>query len=1003
VVTLPLINPMVSPIIVGRDHVLSSLTAAVDDVIAGRGWTVLLAGEAGLGKSRLVAETVAIAEQRGALVLTGQSFQPDYALPYAPFVDLLLSFARRSPDIATWPLTTVAPDLIAHMPELLTAIPGVVAAPSLGVEGDKRRLVAALKRLVTDLAERQPVLIVLEDIHWSDEASLETFLQLTRLSASGVPILLIATFRDNEVGEQLASVLSVLNRERMTTEITLSPLTHADVDSMVAAIGDRYGRLAEGTRATLRQLAEGNPFAVEELLRSAYLTREQQGDLTPETTIPLPRGVAESVRRRVELLSDDTRQTLVVAAVAGRRFDFALLEAVVGCDEFELLGQIKELIAAQLVVEASADQFVFRHALTREAIYSDLLTRERRAIHRKIATALQSLQRDDHDHAITNLAHHWYFAEQWDEAYRTSRLAGERALALYEPRLAVEHLTRALEATRHLRHDAPPTIYRLRGDAYATLGQHDAANADYELARANARANGDQGEEREALLALGALWASHDYERTGAYFRAALDLARQSDDPIALGRSLNRVGNWYANVAQPHEAISYHEEALSLFEQHDDRPDVARTLDLIGMAHYLGADMAASAAAFRRAIALSREVTDPQTLVGSLTMLPLTGGGASDHTIITTNEDVGRARYLIDEAVTIAQQIEWRAGEVFALNSGTILLTHQYPGAAMAMIEQATQIAEEIGHRQWLAYAASARGFLRAAMLDRNEAIRQFEIALDHAEAIGSRFWIPLISAELGLNVLETGDLHRVERVLNKAIAPNASMQTFGERQVWFARAALTLTQKNPARALQIADQLVESAIGRTADSDARLPHISQLRGRALAALGRHDEAMSALRAARAGAEARSILPLIWKIQAEIAAVARKQGHREEADQALIAAWSTIETFAAEITNDDDRATFLRNAVATVPRARRLTARRVARQAFGGLTERERAVATAVVSGGSNKEIAAQLFMSERTAATHISNILSKLDLKSRAQIAVWAKEHGLEGRGDQE
>lgn len=996
--TLPLINPMVSPIVVGRDHILASLSAAVDEMTAGRGRSVLIAGEAGIGKTRLVAESIAIAERHRALIVTGQCFQPDYAVPFAPFTDLLLSFARRSPEIAHSALSNVAPDLVGFMPEIASAVPNVIAAPSLGRESDRRRLAAALKRFIVDLAQRQPLLIVLEDIHWSDEASLEIILQLTRLSTSGMPVLLIATYRDNEINEQLATVLRAINRERLTTEIALSPLTDQEVDTMVAAIGDRYGRLAEGTRAALKDVAEGNPFAVEELLRAAYLNREQHRDLSPSTTIPLPRGVAEAVRHRVELLREETRQTLVVAAVAGRRFDFALLEAVVGCDESELLGQIKELIAAQLVIEAAADQFVFRHALTREAIYSDLLTRERRVIHRRIATALQARHRDDHDHDVVDLAHHWYLAEQWDEAYRASRLAGERATALYEPKLAIEHLSRALEAARHLQHAAAPSIYRLRGDALATLGQHAEANADYELAQANARANGDQAEERETLLALGALWASHDYERSGNHYRAALELARQSNDPIAIGRSLNRIGNWSANIGKPIDAIAYHDEALRLFEEQADRREIANTLDLIGMTHYLGADMTSSATALRRAEDLSRELGNRQTLVTTLSMLPLTRTGVMSRTTFAAAVNVGEAHDRVNEALTIARQIEWRPGEVFALATGTIVNTNRYPGAAIGFAHEASRIAEEIGHRQWIAYSSSIQGCVYGAMLNRDEAIRYLDIALDHAQATGSRFWVPTISAELALTWLDLGDLHRAERLLNQAALLDGAMTTFGEREVWYARAILALVKDNPKRALQIVDRLLETAVKpSTATIEHEFPpYLALARGQILAALDRLDEAMGTLRSAVTAAEARSNLPLHWKSLAELAAVARKLGQRDEAGLSLHTAWSTIDTFAAEIRDEDDRATFLRTVVTMIPRARPLTARRVVQQAFSGLTERERAVAAAVGSGGSNREIAAQLFMSERTAATHVSNILSKLDLKSRAQIAVWAKEHGL-------
>jgi predicted ATPase len=166
----------------------------------------------------------------------------------------------------------------------------------------------------------------------------------------------------------------------------------------------------------------------------------------------VPRSVQDAVKQRADRLSVAAKQAMTLAAVAGRRFDFTLLQQVLHCDEDQLLPLMKELIAAQLVVEESADQFAFRHALIRQAIYSELLARERRSLHATIAQALESLSaspslREAH---LSDMAYHCYEAGAWARALEYEQRAGERALALYAPRAAIEHLTHAVEAAHHL-------------------------------------------------------------------------------------------------------------------------------------------------------------------------------------------------------------------------------------------------------------------------------------------------------------------------------------------------------------------------------------------------------------------------------------------------------------------------------------------------------------------------------------------------------------------------
>ena len=225
---------------------------------------------------------------------------------------------------------------------------------------------------------------------------------------------------------------------------------------------------------SLYTLTEGNPFFIEEILKSLIAGGElvfTDGRWVgrPANELHIPRNIQDAVQQRIVRLSEAAREILTIASVAGQRFDFALLQQLTHHDESQLLALMKELIAAQLVIEESADQFAFRHALTQQAIYTQLLVREsRRTIHHQIADTLESLYATNLEPNLEDLAYHYYKAEVWDKALTYGQLAGDKAQALYSPRAAIEQYSQALHAAQRLTISPPSALYRKRGQAYET-------------------------------------------------------------------------------------------------------------------------------------------------------------------------------------------------------------------------------------------------------------------------------------------------------------------------------------------------------------------------------------------------------------------------------------------------------------------------------------------------------------------------------------------------------
>jgi len=1005
--TAPFELSLICPVVVGREQQLRTLDRLIDQTSRGHGHSTLITGEAGVGKSRLVAETIRRVRLHwrqdvspDPLVLQGRCFEPDRALPYAPLRDLLRMCLAADPrdDIAHafGPLTT---PLVGLLPELLQALPQRAPLPALDPEQERQRIIQAFIQFVTQRAARQPLLVVVEDLHWSDEASLDALLTLARRVASQ-PILLLLTYRDEQRSPELDAFLAELNRERLAVELALARLGSDQVDAMLRAIF----ALARPVRAefleALYATTEGNPFFIEEVLKALVANGEifyANGiwDRKPLHELHIPRSVQVAVQHRLRQLSSEARDVLTFGAVAGRRFDFRLLQALTGHDELRLLRLIKQLIAAQLVIEETEDVFVFRHALTRQAVEADLLARERRALHRAIAEAVERAYPDAHESFVADLAEHWYAAGAWQQTLDYARRAGEQARNLYAPRAAAVQFSRAIEAARRLGQDPPGELYRTRGQVYQLLDEFDAAREDYTQALASARATSDHTAEWQSMIDLGFLWIGRDYARAGEHLQRALELARAIGDPPMLAHSLNRMGNWYANSEQPLQVQHYHEEALALFEMAGDRHGQAATLDLLGTMNIMIGDVAVATRYYAQAATLFRALDDRHGLISCLCNKQMLGASYVFDTAACPIIDMAASLHDAEQALQLARQLDWRAGEASVLMyMGLALGPRGAYARAIDAAQRCITIATEIEHRHWAMTGHWTLGAIYLDMLWLPEARRYLEQALVLAEATGHQFSIRMASSFLAETCVAQGDLARARAVLDAALDPDAPMDTLAARRIWCARVGYALADGAPEPALKIIDALIASAPSRAPGR--AIPHLWYLRAMALIAIDRKEQAEAALHEALSAAIAQGLHPLLWRIYSSQARLSVSRRRREEAEAAYTAASAIIADLSAHVPDPLAREAFLSGATAHIPSLTKPTLRRAAKHAFDGLTAREREVAALVAQGRSNRDIGDQLVVSERTIEKHVENVLAKLAFSSRAQIAAWAVEKDL-------
>ncbi|NEB80774.1 AAA family ATPase, partial [Streptomyces sp. SID14478] len=420
---------------IGRGNELARLTGVLERAAAGEPRAVLVSGDAGVGKTRTLTEAAAHAAALGTTVLTGHCVDlGDVGLPYLPFTEILGAAAaddRLAPALAAYPAVD----------RLLGTAPG--AAPGAD-PGSRLQLFEGVAGLLADLADLTPLLLVVEDLHWADQSSrdLLRFLLsrgvLQRPAPGGPPrrLAVLASYRTDDLHRRhpLRPLLAELIRLPAVDRLELRPMADADMARLVRA--QRTGPVPDGTVRRIVESAEGNAFYAEELLAAL------PGDDGPGAPA-MPGDLADLLLIRIEQLTETAQQVLRTAAVAGRRVAHALLRDAVRLPQDELESALREAVGRQLLVPDDDATYTFRHALTREAVYADLLPGERVRLHGVFATLLAGEGRSPQSAA--ERAHHSRESHDLPDALAASLEAADHAQCVGAPAEELRHLETALE------------------------------------------------------------------------------------------------------------------------------------------------------------------------------------------------------------------------------------------------------------------------------------------------------------------------------------------------------------------------------------------------------------------------------------------------------------------------------------------------------------------------------------------------------------------------------
>lgn len=530
---------------VGRRTELSALADRLE-AAASRARLVTIPGEPGIGKTRLVSEFARAAHGAGALVLIGRS-EEEAIVPYQPFVEALSHFiAASSLESLRHHLGGGAADLARLLPEVASRMPDVVVPSSGDTENERYRVFEAVANMLASLGRSQPVVLILEDLHWADRPTALLLRHLLR-HRDLAGLLVVGTFRDTEVGPRhpIAEIIADLHRDDLVDRIEPPPLSPDEVGALLEAVA---GAAAVGGGRSLskevHRTTDGNPLFVREVVRHLAET----GGLEAGTGLghAVPESVKDITQQRVSRLPDPAPRLLSLASVIGREFDLDVLIRVSQLSEDEVVEALETAVAARIVDEIprAIDRYGFSHALVRDAMYEGLSATRRTRLHRTVAETIEALHADDVAPHAAELAYHLSEAgpASAPQALRYSRQAAEHAIAQLAFEEAATHQERALRALDTSGADDPEQrmdILLGLGDALSMGGQAAAASDAYRRALEIARARSLPTGVARAALGIATQWTETgevDEERVAALEEALAGLP--SDELMLRARVL---------------------------------------------------------------------------------------------------------------------------------------------------------------------------------------------------------------------------------------------------------------------------------------------------------------------------------------------------------------------------------------------------------------------------------------------------------------------------------
>lgn len=964
------------PQLVGRDDVLAALAEERDSsTIAGR--TVIVAGEAGIGKTMLIRVFGEESRRCGFAVVEGACVEIERRRPFGAFVEVLASCIRG---FGMQRIRGLITEHALYLKPLLGETMGDAPAGSQTPE-DRYRIHGSMLALVESLARSRPMIMIVEDLHWADDASLELFAYLAR-RIRHKPVLLIGTYRSDEVDRRhpLRPTLGELANARVTRELTLPRLGAAATLEILRATteaGRMPVRLLHEVAGLIHRKCDGNPLFVDETIRlltdAETLTfgEEDWTAVRARVEKAVPRSISDVTLARVAGLSSDAQRLLATAAVVGEAVDLALTAAVMELPEAQLLDLLHEAITAGILIETD-DGIRFRHALTREAIRLSLLTWDRRRLHRGVAEEMERRAAGPDE-----LAYHFDEAGLAERAVDYYEQAAQAAAAL-TPAGAARALERAIDLTEEgdVRR---PRLYTRLSDFLLYDGRTGQAERTAIAAMKLTERSGDLVAKSEAMVALASVYREgEDWEKNRAVLTSLRELVEPQGDSATLARVYTELGLCVLPIDGA-EALRLIERAIDVAEAIDARNELVFALQMRGVALFMQDRSGESLPVLERALQLARSVAVPRQMRSVMENLKDAHSEFGD-------EAPEMERQRREEVRSFDRLHGVRAPRVLGQELEWLFADGDWDGLLRRSVEVDERAPSLMAQTQlYVAVISVAREGLHTA--DRLRSAYSDLVAVGRPDKAALAFELALLLAEQPGDVVElavrmgaplpTRWADPDERGLAALVGGIAARVT-GDHEAARQLSAVALEPRLYLKRRRY-DACVAFVRAEIAREHGDL--VDAVRGYAEAA------ALSRGRIEWSSSWFESLAHLCRaEVQLQRGGDAAKGAAQHDFDAGLGYWRDAKATYYLQLLCDRAHRLGLDFPTDGLPRQRAPTE-------SDPLTKRQREIALLVAEGLTNREIGERMTLSVRTVESHVEQIRAKLGFHTRAQIAAWVTE----------
>jgi class 3 adenylate cyclase/tetratricopeptide (TPR) repeat protein len=892
--------------LVGRDAQLALLKDRLKDLAGGTGSVVAVVGEAGLGKSTLISELKKSDEGSRFTWLRGDSLSYTCSISYYAWRQII----RQSVDAHEDDVPAEVREKLGRVPSndvpFLEAMLAVESEESakivMGFQGDalNQRMIDAVRGFICGLAVESPLVIVFDDLHWADEASLNLLLNVVDLSAEQ-PILFICMSRPETTAASWDSIQKM--SEKLESDFHWVDLAPLQVDQTETLLNNLLGvkDLPKSIRDLIVGKGEGNPFFIEEIIRSLIETRQivrssENGHwkaVGDEAKISLPNTLRGVLSARIDRLPETPRYVLQNAAVIGRLFDLRILRRLTGLNG-GLDPQIQYLQDVSLI-EALLEEYAFRHVLIQEATYDSILIKKRAELHRQIGETLEELHAERIEEFAPLLAYHFYAAGD-ERSLKYDIIAGEKSARLYANAEAATHFRRALDVARRNNVDLEQVIrlYVQLGSVFELNGRFEKALETYEEMQVFGRERGDRSAEMSALMAKATIYSIfsqlHDPDLSAGLLMEALEISREIGDRAAQTKlSWNlMLNNLFSKKFD--DALTHGETALKLACELGNPEQLAFVLnDLCRLYTCLGR--------FDDAYVVIKEARSLWLEQNNQVMLADSFGSEAEATY--NAGEFARSFENSQQALQISEKIKNVWGQSYDRMLMTfVLLQKGQLGTAIPLGEHSTRQADEAGLiassitlRSELAWVHAFCGAFDKAHLLTAQAM-QFAESKQPA-------WRAFPQAALVRIHLLHGDIESAQRAagdvpLQPTSIPYARFTIF----VLLANIELAYAKGDYATALLMTDELLDEV---TPLTRLDVPDVLRWKGLILMNLDRDEEALRVLTEACSLTNGIGANLQLWLTLSSLADVNTKLGNDKEAESNLEQAHKIVEQIAESL------------------------------------------------------------------------------------------------------